>query len=260
MEILIVDDEMPARKQLRALLQDYNSIELSIEEAKSGEEALNFLKGRTFDVVFLDIQLQDMTGLEIAEEMVLRKYPSKIVFVTAFDEYALKAFDYAAVDYLLKPIDDQRFEKTLLRIEKEYREKGKKALENPISSVQRLLKEHLQEKHQSKKLTLEREDRLYVLDIEEVIYIETEEGNTKVVTSKGDFSSNFTLTEWETKLPDPPFFRIHRSFLVNLEKIEEVVYWFNNSLQIKVKERPDNLIPVSRSRSKSFKKKMNIQN
>ncbi len=260
MEILIVDDEMPARKQLRSLLEEFKNMNIQVQEAKSGEEALGFLTKKAFDAVFLDIQLQDMTGLEIAEEMVSKEISTKIIFVTAYDEYALKAFDYAAVDYLLKPIEEQRFKKTLLRIEKEHHEKEKKTGENPLTSVERMLKEHLIQEHRSKKLTLERADRLYVMDVQDVIYVETEEGNTKVVTGKGDFSSSLTLTEWEAKLPSPPFFRTHRSFLVNLEKIEEVVSWFNNSLQIKMQERGELLIPVSRSKTKDFKKRMNIQN
>lgn len=260
MRILIVDDEMPARKQLRALIDEFKESEVVMIEANSGEEALNYLNREEFDVVFLDVQLQDMTGLEIAEEMVAREYLSQIVFVTAYNEYALKAFDYAAVDYLLKPIEDQRFKKTLRRIEKEKNPAREKETQSPLTTVEQLLKEHLKEEHQPKKITLEREDRLYVIDIKEIIYIETEERCTKVVTNKGDFLSNLTLTEWEEKLWDPPFFRTHRSYLVNLEMIQEVVYWFNNSLQIKMGENPENLIPVSRSKTKSFKERMDIQN
>lgn len=260
MKILIVDDEMPARKQLQALLEEFHTTKPEIQEARSGEEALRFLIGEDFDAVFLDIQLQDMTGLEIAEEMVSRRISTKIVFVTAYDQHALKAFDYAAVDYLLKPIEEQRFKVALDRIEKEYRDRKREPAENPLDSVERLLKEHMVQEHLPKKLTLEHEDRLYVMDMQEVIYVETEEGNTKVVTAKGDFFSGLTLTEWEEKLPDPPFLRVHRSFLVNLEKVEEVVSWFNNALQIKMKVRGEQLIPVSRSKTKSFKKRMNIQN
>lgn len=260
MRILIVDDEMPARKQLRALIEEFKKSPVDMVEANSGEEALNKLNREVFDVVFLDIQLQDMTGLEIAEEMVARGYRSKIVFVTAYNQYALKAFDYAAVDYLLKPIEDQRFEKTLRRLEKEQIRTREKEIESPLSTVEQLLKEHLKTEHQPKKITLERDDRLYVVDMSEIIYIETDERCTKVVTEKGDFLSNLTLTDWEEKLWDPPFFRAHRSYLVNLEKIQEVVYWFNNSLQIKMEEHPDQLIPVSRSKTKSFKERMDIQN
>lgn len=260
MRILIVDDEMPARKHLRALIEEFKKSPVDMVEANSGEEALNKLKREVFDVVFLDIQLQDMTGLEIAEEMVARGYRSKIVFVTAYNQYALKAFDYAAVDYLLKPIEDQRFEKTLRRLEKEQIRTREKEIESPLSTVEQLLKEHLKTEHQPKKITLERDDRLYVVDMSEIIYIETDERCTKVITEKGDFLSNLTLTDWEEKLWDPPFFRAHRSYLVNLEKIQEVVYWFNNSLQIKMEEHPDQLIPVSRSKTKSFKERMDIQN
>jgi len=260
MRILIVDDEMPARKQLRALINEFKKSEAIVIEAKSGEEALNLLNDGGFDVVFLDIHLQDMTGLEIAEEMVARKHHSKIVFVTAYDQYALKAFDYAAVDYLLKPIEDLRFEKTLKRLEKEWSSDRKKEMKSPLSTVEQLLKEHLKEEHQPKKITLERDDRLYVVDMKEIIYIETEDRCTKVVTEKGDFLSNLTLTEWEEKLWYPPFFRTHRSYFVNLEKIQEVIFWFNNSLQIKMAENPDNLIPVSRSKTRSFKERMHIQN
>lgn len=257
MRILVVDDEVPARKQLRALIEEFGN-NVVIEEANSGETALNLLKKEAFDVVFLDIHLQDLTGLDIAEEMVSRGYSSKIVFVTAYDKYALKAFEYAAVDYLLKPIDEKRFEKTLSHMEREFEKNKEMQVDSPLSEVKKLLKEHLKEDHRRKKLTLERDDRLYVLDLEEVLYIETEEGSTKLITKKGDFFSNLTLTEWEEKLPDPPFFRTHRSFLVNLEEVKEVLYWFNNALQLKIEDNTDRVIPVSRSNTRSFKERMNI--
>ncbi len=258
MRILIVDDEMPARRQLQALIKEYGRIPLTIEEANSGEMALNQLKKEAFDVVFLDIHLQDLTGLDIAEEMIKRGYSSKIVFVTAYDDYALRAFEYFAVDYLLKPIEEERFKKTLQRLEGEFENNRQRQRENSLSTVEKLIKEHLKEEHQSRKLTLERDDRHYVVDIKEILYVETEVGNTIVRTKKGDFCSNLTLTEWEGKLPDPPFFKTHRSFLVNLEEIQEVLHWFNNSLQLKMEENSEKMVPVSRSNTKRFKEKMNI--
>ncbi|SDY52094.1 LytR/AlgR family response regulator transcription factor [Tindallia californiensis] len=258
MKILVVDDEMPARKQIAALLNEYGESNFMIEEANSGEVALNKLKNKVYDVVFLDIHLQDMSGLDVAETMVNNEVDAKIVFVTAYDEYALKAFEYAAVDYLLKPIDERRFEKTLLHLMHAYEKQSEAQLTNPLSAVEKLLIEHFKEEQRKKKLTLERDERLYVIDLEDILYIETEEGNTKVITAKGNFTSTLTLSEWEEKLPDPPFFRTHRSFLVNLEEVKEVLFWFNNALQLKIEEDSNRLIPVSRNNTKSFKERMNI--
>lgn len=258
MRILVVDDEMPARKQLRVLIEEYGKNTLIVEEANNGETALNQLKTNSFDVVFLDIHLPDSTGLDIAEEVVTRGYATKIVFVTAYDEYALKAFDYAAVDYLLKPIEEKRFRKTLLYLEREFEKKGEIQKINSLLAMEELLNQHLKIEHRRKKLTLERDERLYVVDEEDILYVETEDGNTKVITKKGDFYSNLSLVEWQDKLTDPPFFRTHRSFLVNLEEVQEVLYWFNNALQLKMKEDAERFIPVSRSNTKRFKEKMNI--
>ncbi len=262
MKILIVDDEMPARKQVASLLKEYSRNPHEIQEAGSGEEALEKLNTGYFDVVFLDIQLQDLTGLDVAREMLEKKLHTKIVFVTAFDQYAVEAFDYAAVSYLLKPLEEERFEKTLEKLEaEEPSEEGKTGKgESALASVEALLQKHLEEDHRIQKITLEKEDRLYVFDPSEIAFIETEGRNTKVTTIKGVFLSNLSLREWETQLPENLFFRSHRSFLVNLEEIEEVIYWFNHALQLKMRGIEEAKVPISRSNTKAFKKRMGIHN
>lgn len=263
MKILIVDDEMPARKQVENLLKEYSKGIPEIQEARSGEEALEKLKAESFDAVFLDIHLQDLTGLEVAREMVQNKLPTKIVFVTAFDQYAIEAFDCFAVNYLLKPLEEERFQRTLQRIEAELGSEGKRLKgkpHNPLASVEALLQKHLEKEHRAQKITLEKEDRLYVFDPLEILFIETEERSTKVTTAKGEFFSSQSLRDWESQLPEELFFRSHRSFLVNLEEIEEVIYWFNHALQLKIRGIDHTKVPISRTNTKAFKKRMGIQN
>lgn len=260
MKILIVDDEMPARKQVESLLKEYGKEPYEIQEAKSGAEALEKLNTGNFDVVFLDIQLQDLTGLQVAREMVRKKLQTKIVFVTAFDQYAIEAFDYFAVSYLLKPMEEERFQRTLKKIEEEgiSKDQTQGKPENPLASVEAMLQKHLEEDHRMQKITLEKEDRLYVFNPSEIIFIETEGRNTKVTTAKGVFSSNQSLRDWEMQLPEHLFFRSHRSFLVNMEEIEEVIYWFNHALQLKMRGIDHSKVPISRSNTKAFKKRMGM--
>jgi DNA-binding LytR/AlgR family response regulator len=259
MKVLIVDDEMPARKQVRHLLEKNFSPENIVCEADNGEEAIKIISSEVPDVVFLDIHLHDMSGLDIASFMVENGINSKVVFITAYDKYALKAFEYYAVDYLLKPIEEDRFIKTIAKVEESFKSKALDSHSPNSISIERLLREHLQKEHTQSKITLERDDRFYVLSVLDIIYIETEDRNTKLATKKGVFRSNLNLCQWLDKLPNEKFFRTHRSFIVNTDEIEEVVLWFNNSLQLKMRGIKDTNIPISRGNLKSFKELMGIQ-
>ena len=247
-EVIIVDDEVPARLNLISLLSSFPDFQV-VGEASNGEDAIDLCREKLPDVVFLDIQLQDMTGFDIANELMsLTKIP-KIVFVTAYNEYAIKAFEYSAVDYLLKPMEESRFKKTMQKLGNELKSNPNVALD----SVQQLLKKHLQVEHNKQKITLEKDGRLVVLSFKDIVIIETEERNTKVISKRGEFITNTSMQEWEERLEQYGFFRPHRSFLINLDEIDEVVLWFNNSLQVKMRGYEAGNIPISRNKLKEFK-------
>ncbi len=246
--VIIIDDEMPARLSLKNLLSKFTDFTLS-GEASNGEDAIELCKDKQPDVVFLDIQLQDMTGFDIANALIKQKKVPKIIFVTAFNEYAIKAFEYSAVDYLLKPVDEKRFDKTMIKLMEELKNNPQSALE----SVHQLLKKHLQLEHNKQKITLEKDGKLYVVTLKDIIFIETEERNTKVISKRGIFITNTSMLEWEERLQPYGFYRPHRSFLINLDEIDEIVLWFNNSLQVKMRGYGGNNIPISRNKLKEFK-------
>ncbi len=246
--VIIVDDEMPARLHIKSLLSAHPDFKL-IGEASNGDDAILLCQEKLPDVVFLDIQLQDMDGFEIASELIkLPKLP-KIVFATAYNEYAIEAFEYSALDYLQKPIKDNRFARTIERL----REELKAPEEEALKKVQLMLQKHLEINHKKQKITLEKDGKLFVLDYKDIIIIETEDRNTKVISSRGDFISNCPMGDWEEKLQTHGFFRPHRSFLINLDEIDQIVLWFNNSLQIKMRGYKDKNIPISRNRLREFK-------
>lgn len=246
--IAIIDDEMPARLSLKSLLTQYTDFKI-VGEASNGEDAIDLCQRCLPDIVFLDIQLQDMTGFEIAQELIKLPKVPKIIFVTAFNEYAIKAFEFSAIDYLLKPVDEGRFLKTMTKL----REEIKNCPQHALDSVQQLLKRHLQYEHKKQKITLEKDGKLFVLCLKDIIYIETEERNTKVISKRGEYLTTTSMTEWEERLSNYGFFRPHRSFLINLDEIDEIVLWFNNSLQVKMRGIQNNPIPISRNKLKEFK-------
>ena len=252
--VIIVDDEMPARLNLINMLKLYSDFKV-IGEASDGEDALQLCSEKLADVVFLDIKLRDMTGFDIADKLIELPKPPKIVFVTAYNKYAIDAFEYSAVDYLLKPVDEGRFNKTIKKLKNDLKDSPQKALKQ----VQILLERHLSIEHKNKKITLEKDDKLYVLSLKDIIFIETEDRNTKVVSKRGDFITTIPIGEWEERLMKFDFFRPHRSFLINLDEIDEIVLWFNNNHHLKMRGIDDITIPISRNKAKEFKELVGLE-
>ncbi|SET67480.1 two component transcriptional regulator, LytTR family [Natronincola peptidivorans] len=253
-KVIIADDEMPARLNLINLLNQYSAFEV-IGQASDGEDTIILCKEKLPDIVFLDIQLQDMTGFDVAAKLIKLSKVPKIVFVTAYNQYALDAFEYSAVDYLLKPVDENRFMKTVEKLKKDL----KASPEMALNQVQELLERHLLMEHKNQKITLEKDDKLFVLSLKDIVYIETEDRNTKVVSKRGKFTTSFSMVEWEDRLTKHGFFRPHRSYLMNLDEINEVVLWFNNSLQVKMRGYEDKPIPISRNKVKEFKELVGLE-
>lgn len=241
MHALIVDDEPLARNELSYLLKQTDEIN-TIEEADSIEEALEKLLQEKIDIAFLDIHLTEESGLTLADKMNRMANPPIIVFATAYDEYAIEAFERDARDYLLKPFEQKRVKQTVQRAkailtgkEKEIKETTKEAAE--VFPVQM-------------------DDRIYMVKVEEILAIEVNQGETTVYTEEKEYKTTDPLTAWEEKLPNPPFMRVHRSYLVNLDKIIEIQPWFNQTYQLTIKN--DLKIPVSRSYVQLFKKQIGL--
>ena len=212
---IIVDDENLAREELRVLLSEHECLEI-VGEASNAKEAKKLIEKTTPDVVFLDIQMPGESGLNVAEEI---NNDIKIIFVTAFDEHAIRAFEINALDYLIKPVYPERLEKTINRLVDGQEESREKA-------------------------SLEYDDHIFVklnrtvkfIKINSIVCINSAKEYTEVFTTDGSKSLILqSLIDWENKLPDNQFVRIHRSTIININYIDKIEPWFNNSYKMFLK-------------------------
>jgi two-component system LytT family response regulator len=230
---LVVDDERLARKDLMNMLRELPEVEIvgEAEDVPSALIAINELKP---DVVFLDIQMPGQTGFDLVEQI---DFDGKIIFVTAYDEYALRAFEINALDYLMKPVHPERLQKSLERIQEDTASKPKTF--TPLNYNDRLF------------TTLG--SKVQFLKIESIVLISSDGDYTHVFTSektKGLVSK--TMKVWEERLPEKYFFRVHRNSIINTEYIEEVEKWFNYSYRVKMKGIAEPVI-ISRRYAKKLK-------
>ena len=234
MKCLIVDDEFPSREELKYFLTEYSQLEI-VGEYDDPLKALEFLQENTVDVVFLDINMPNLDGMCLGKIISKFENPPKIIFITAYDSYAVDAFKIRAFDYIMKPYSKERIEDTLHRLisdEKEYNVEKEIPLQN--------------------KLTLWKEEKMYVVPLEEVSYFEAIERETKVFRKNEVYFSKLKISDLENKLPKDKFYRTHRSYIVNLDEIIEIIPWFNSTFNLKLNGL-DDPIPVSRSKMKEFK-------
>lgn len=232
---LIVDDERLARKEMRRLLAEFDEISI-IGEAENLSEAIEIIEKEKPQIVFLDIQLSNENGFELLEKT---EQNFKLIFVTAFDAYAIRAFEVNALDYLLKPVNPDRLAKAIERLKEE--KMGKKSEIRPLEFDDRIF--------------LELGERSIFLKVNEISHI----------NSAGDYSEIFTISgkkhliekplrEWEERLPEKHFLRIHRQTIINLEEIEEIETWFNRTFQVRLKNFREKLA-VSRRYAVKLKQK-----
>lgn len=255
MRCIVVDDEMPARDEIIYLLNEIGGVEI-LGEASNGENALNLVKNRKPDIVFLDINMSGMDGFDIVDEILRLNYSPLIVFVTAYDQYAIKAFEINAIDYILKPIKKERLDKTIKRI--------KFLLTNDIerlnneSKLKQLFKKINQSRDKVNRICVYQNGKYIPLNPREILYITTIGRNTIIRSKAGQFTTNHTLAEMEEKLSDYNFFRSHRSYLINLDEVKEIHNWFNGTFQIVLNGVEDIKVAVSRNKASEFKEIMNI--
>ena len=249
---LIVDDEQLARDELAYLLKNAGEVNV-VAQGKNGLEAINLIKEHNPDLVFLDVQMPGLDGFGVIKKLLDKKVPlPKIVFATAFDQYAVKAFEVNAVDYLLKPFDKKRVAQSLQKARAQ-QEAG--AL--PADRIETLVKMIESQKQPASKILLKTSGRMFLVDQRDICYAWIEDGVITVVTGgagsmEGETNCR-TLEELLASLDEKLFWRAHRSYLVNINRIREVVPWFKSSYQLRMDDRKQTEIPVSRAQTKRLR-------
>ena len=249
---VIVDDEQLARDELAFLLKDDEEVNV-VAQGKNGLEAVNLIKEHNPDLVFLDVHMPGLDGFGVIKKLLDKKVPlPKIVFATAFDQYAVKAFEVNAVDYLLKPFDKNRVAQSIQKARAKH-EAG--AL--PADKIDALVKMLESQKQPSTKVLLKALGRMFLVDQKDICYAWIEDGVITVVTSgpagiEGE-SNCRTLEELLETLDPNLFWRAHRSYLVNINRIREVVPWFKSSYQLRMDDKKQSEIPVSRAQTKRLR-------
>jgi len=249
---VIVDDEQLARDELVFLLKNVGDIEV-VAQGKNGVEGVNLIREHNPDLVFLDVQMPGLDGFGVLKKLLDKKVPlPQIVFATAYDQYAVKAFEVNAVDYLLKPFDKKRVVQSVQRVRSKLESSA--APGDRLDTLVRMLES--QQPHASK-LLLKAVGRLFLVDQKDICYASIEDGVITVVTgglSGMEGQSNCrTLEELLANLDPNLFWRAHRSYLVNINHIKEVVPWFKSSYQLRMDDKKQTEIPVSRAQTKRLR-------
>lgn len=241
MHTLLVDDEPLSRNELAYLLKKCPEI-ASIVEAESIEEALEKMLCQPVDLLFLDIHLTNESGLTLAEKVKQQKNPPLIIFATAYDEYAVKAFELNAQDYVLKPFELSRIQQAVTKASHlicSSKEKTKD-ISGTVSTT----------------LPIQVEEYIYMVKQQEILALEVENGVTTVYTVQKDYQTREPLSALEKKLNSAQFMRVHRSYIVQLAAIQEIQPWFNHTVQVTMENQMK--IPISRSYMKEFKERMGL--
>lgn len=246
-QVILVDDERPALEELEYMLEKYDDIEV-VDTFTDPLIALEEIKRQKPQVAFLDISMPEVDGFSLAKEIIKLNLKINIVFVTAFDEYAIRAFEINAIDYVLKPLCEERLDSTINRIRENIKQESIKM--DSIQEVVRQLKKPLI------RIPVWKNDRIVLLRPKDILYCTVEGGETYVVTDKEKYFISDTLSHLEEELEG--FFRCHRSFLINTEYIDEIIPWFNNTYAIKLKKSNEN-IPASRRQSKVLKEMFHLR-
>src|SRR5216117_737836 len=250
---IIVDDEKPARDELAFLLKSFPEINL-IGQGKNGVEAVSLIKEHAPDLVFLDVQMPGLDGFGVLKKLVERKARvPHVVFATAFDHYAVQAFDVNAVDYVLNPFDKSRVAKAIARARREM-----EADTSPAERLEKLVNQLAAPKPTASsapvKLLVKSQQRLLLVDAEDLVFATITDGLISVCARETDGTSNYsTLEEMHAALDADVFWRPHRSYLVNIHHIKEVVPWFKSSYMLKMNDKKQTEVPVSRQQTKRLR-------
>lgn len=236
---IVIDDERLAREELKSMLSEFNEIEV-IDEARNGEEGIEKIKEFQPDLIFLDVSMPGMTGFEMLKK--LEEIPH-VIFVTAYDEFALKAFEVNALDYVLKPIDPERLSDAIDKLKR----KEEREFESENESISRDKKKL----DVSDRIFIKDGEKCYFVKLEEVRMLESDGNYVKIHFGKNRPLILRSLNSFEQKLDTASFFRANRKFIINLDWIEKVENWFNGGLQVELKS--GDKVEISRRQAIRFK-------
>lgn len=247
---LIVDDEQLAREELSFLLKDFPDVEI-LSTASNGPEAVQLIEQFEPELVFLDVQMPGMDGLGVIARIRASGGPVPyFVLTTAFDQYAVEAFRLEALDYVLKPVEKDRLAESVARArrtleDRQVQEKNFDGLGKSSSHRNKLL--------------VKTNNRNLIVDVQDLVYATIDDGMITVATAQFEGQSNYrTIEELQSNLDPDLFWRVHRSFLINVNKIREVIPWFKSSFQLKMNDRKQTEIPVSRIQTRRLRTLLKI--
>ena len=247
LRVVLVDDEKLSLEELSFILSKSSEIEI-IGMYTDALSALEFIKKSKPEIVFLDIEMPEIDGFTLAEEICKMDFSVSIVFATVFDKYAVKAFEINAIDYVLKPFSEKRLQITMDKINERYN-----CNENiPLSNYNNINPEK-QEIKGMKKLPLWKDECIFLVHPQDILYCTVLNKEVLVLTKDANFTTQCTLNQLGNKLSNHNFFRSHKSYLVNLDKIYKIVPWFNSTFVLKIEGWKEE-VPVSRHYVKEFKK------
>jgi DNA-binding LytR/AlgR family response regulator len=247
MRVLVVDDEKLARDRLVSFLRGIDDLEV-IGQAKNGVEAVQLITEQSPHVVFLDVQMPGMDGFEVLKAL---KTPPSIVFATAFDEYAIRAFEVHAADYLLKPISRARLEEAVRRV--------RQRLDGAAPATQlRDLMERLEarERRYLSQLPVHRGRHILVLPVDQILWFEVEFRLVYAHIDGDRYMTNFTLKELEERLDPEVIFRAHKSRLVNLKHVRAIVPWFGGRFKLVMRDQQGSEVELSRAQARELRTRM----
>src|SRR5262249_23449437 len=248
---VLVDDEQLARDELGYLLGQVGGVEV-IGEAGNGLEALSAIERLDPAVLFLDFQMPGLTGFEVARRLLDKRATSHIIFVTAYDQHAIEAFEVNAVDYLLKPVDPARLDVAVQRARRRISfdrsiDRGAQAAGLSNEQLEKIVQLVTERQSRRERLAIKVGERFLLVQADEIIYASVADDNITLVTPQHIGTSNYrTLDELQARLDPSVFWRVHRSHLVNINKVKEIVPWFSRNYILRMKDPKATEIPVSR--------------
>jgi two-component system response regulator LytT len=234
LKALVVDDEAPARSELRFLLDEAGGIEV-VGEASNAPEALQLIKAIPYDVVFLDIDMPGLSGMRLAEALSTLDRQPAIIFVTAHSEHAVKAFEVAATDYLVKPVEVDRLRTAIERLHPS---------EDAPVRIERV--------------PVEKGGRKLLLQVDDIFYVMAKDDYSYIYTNEERYLSTVSLAQLESKLEPQGFFRVHRRFVVNLSQVKEVVPMYGGTMLLTLKDKAATQVPASRRRVPALKRALGL--
>jgi len=261
LRVMVVDDEQLAREELCYQLEQIGDVEV-VAQAGNGLEALTAVDRHEPDLVFLDIQMPGLSGFEVARRLLAREDDSPaLVFVTAFDQHAIEAFEVNAVDYLLKPVEGARLEQALVRARRRLSSERPMAGPGaPLSDqLEQIVKMMAGRQVRRDQVAIKTGERFILVQADEIIYASVADESINIVTGQVAGTSNYrTLDDLQARLDPEIFWRVHRSHLVNINKIKEIVPWFSRNYILRMKDTKATEVPVSRSQTKRLREYLKL--